>query len=356
MRGITPVVATILLLLITISITGVSFVFMQRTAQTSTLAGESQLNQTAGQVLTRFRIENIGNGKAYIRNMGSTEISSSILAVYINNNKVDYTLASGIGPGSTREIILLPASCKGFISGNIVRITTEMASDSMPIPGHADGVYKIKPESQEFDAYCDMTTDGGGWTLLMKAVGNDDVFSYEKNYWTSVNTLNENDLALGNSNAKYNSFNDVPLTEIRAEWPTIGHVMQETVPLQTALLLFQRADSGRVLAAHNAGMADYGDIWAQFPGPVPKPQPSSPFPYQSGYQTYGFNLQCNSGARVRWGWEWNNENDCGTNDASAGIGIQHNSGNRAASMGGWVACCSSKPNGPYPYQVRIWGR
>ncbi len=64
-KGITPVIATILLLLITISMVGFAFVFFQRTTQTAARSGEEQLNQTTGQITTLFSIDGVDKNMVY---------------------------------------------------------------------------------------------------------------------------------------------------------------------------------------------------------------------------------------------------------------------------------------------------
>lgn len=80
-----------------------------------------------------------------------------------------------------------------------------------------DGVYTIAPAGgPAFGAVCDMTRDGGGWTLLLKASGAT-VLAYEAPAWTDTSLLNENDLTTVPGNAKYPSFNTLKFDRIRGE-------------------------------------------------------------------------------------------------------------------------------------------
>jgi hypothetical protein len=74
------------------------------------------------------------------------------------------------------------------------------------------------------------STDGSGWTLIMKLASGTSTFAYGANHWTTEEVLEPDDttpnVAATGTNAKLPSFNDVPGDTLRLEWlePTLtGH-------------------------------------------------------------------------------------------------------------------------------------
>ncbi len=92
MKGITPVVAVILLLLITISIVGFAFGFFQRLLGTAGTGVENQTQAVIGRVAQTISIDNVdavGN-KVTVRNTGTANIATGTeLTVFVGGTKID---------------------------------------------------------------------------------------------------------------------------------------------------------------------------------------------------------------------------------------------------------------------------
>ncbi len=126
MKGITPVIAIILLLLITISMAGFAFVFLQRSLEETTSGVESDLETQMNRQRQKFSIDNIdpisgGQGEAviYIRHIGSVVADTSVLTVYVNNTPVTCEWGAGgaqagsWAPGVVKSCNTTTIGCSG---------------------------------------------------------------------------------------------------------------------------------------------------------------------------------------------------------------------------------------------------
>lgn len=209
-------------------------------------------------------------------------------------------LTQAIGKPCVVDTDCAPAS---ICDGTLCRVAKSCAEFLLHVPGAKDGVYSIAPGEAPFNVVCDMTRDGGGWTLLLKATG-DATLGYNASAWTDINLLNATDLTIQPGNAKYQSFVSLPVTTLRGELD--GFLYTKDFASMTAEQIFTApADFVKSFPTFNDGAPN----WSTHPN----------------CRIFGVNTP-STHVRTRFGWSTNEENNCQTptNDAAIGLGVMNN--------------------------------
>jgi len=216
---------------------------------------------------------------------------------------ITVTVSNALGLSSTSTFTSTlapcnPPSCKALLESN---------------PGTPSGVYTIDPDgitgAEPFNVYCDMTVNGGGWTLVAMMRSTSSVLYYHSTHWTSATTLNPESVLPGTDvDMKSMAFNNAAFTNLRLCLGSQTNCLYQARSASSALALF----SGPAITVGLTRAAFMA--W--------DPTSDSAYNSQPYCNTSGYNLSLGSGfiSQCRFGLIMNNENDCGTPDSAIGLG------------------------------------
>lgn len=145
--------------------------------------------QTAGSIPVNFTFDiaqagtNPGNvSLSYTTSTPSniTEVVSPSSVSYGGTISFDLDVPSTVIAGTYEYEMTFVSDCNFTVVKSIQVVVEAFPRDCKQIktenPSAADGVYQIDPDGvgglNEIDCYCDMTTDGGGWTMVLNYVQN----------------------------------------------------------------------------------------------------------------------------------------------------------------------------------------
>jgi flagellin-like protein len=132
-KGITDIIAIVLLLMITISMVGFAWIWFQRTSQAAMDKTQKQLenNQNiSGQTIMIDNVDKVG-GSITIRNTGTQVINAAQIGIYANGNRVVCNApfnTTNLAMGSTLTCINATSSIVGCSS---VRVSAPGNIDTM---------------------------------------------------------------------------------------------------------------------------------------------------------------------------------------------------------------------------------
>ncbi len=130
MKGITPVVAIILLLLITISMVGFAFVWFTRIGELTTQQTQAQLQSELDRQAQKVRIDAVTTTTVTIRNIGTKAIPEIQLTVFVDNvvKECTWSTSGDLAAGGSKTCTYTGACTAGT---STVRVTAPGNSDAV---------------------------------------------------------------------------------------------------------------------------------------------------------------------------------------------------------------------------------
>jgi len=194
--------------------------------------------------------------------------------------------------------------------------------------GQSSGVHWILPPNKKkpFKAWCDNDHKDGGWMIIVKIAKDtrsQPIWHWASNLWKTAGVLKATDASADPGDMKNRGYSEMPFEEIRfVLGPKLnaGLVETELGKQSNAQTLFngnfKKSKFSRGDLINFVKPFSSGDQWGN----------------QPNCNTRGINLNEAGGQhRCRWGITMNNENNCGSNDASIGFGCYSNDN-----------CCSAR--------------
>ena len=190
-----------------------------------------------------------------------------------------------------------------------------------------DGVYTVDIDGTDsgndsFSVYCDMSTDGGGWTLAMRFDPSSSTFTFNSPYWTDTNTLNVGILDPDDpSDAKFSAYDLIEGDEIQGCFG-LGCKAYPLPQTQTLYTLFVDTTIGSDTAG-TGGLYFTENRSSRLEWLTIMGLSTSYASTSANYVRTGINidddLSCYD-ARVRFGLVLNNEGNINTLNDAAGFG------------------------------------